>query len=292
MSSAEEQVLRAQLHDYLRWLERSGREQYVPVVELAAPVRAAASLTPKAALQDLSKIQVKSTASAAGAVAARSPGKSLSAQAKDWSAEQKLNYLQHKVLGNCQRCPLARHRKHVVFGEGDPKARVMVIGEAPGAQEDRAGRPFVGAAGRRLDRWIERSGWSRAELYIANVLKCRPPQNRDPEPREIDACRGFLQAQIRAIAPVAIVALGRFAGALVLGAPGLRLYQMRGKTHFYSDPKMPGVEIQVVVTYHPSFILRKEKELAPGQSTSQEESKVHQDFDRARALVNASAPNS
>lgn len=289
-----------QLRHYLEWLESSGQVQYLPTPVRVSPPKGAnpkATPPPSARTSRVGSAAKPSVASAkssptAGADSAPSGSSTpLRAQAKDWSAEQKLNYLRHKVLGDCQRCPLAEHRQHLVFGEGNPNAKVMVVGEAPGAQEDRAGRPFVGAAGQRLDRWIATTGWTRGELYIANVLKCRPPQNRDPAPREIEACRGFLMAQIRAISPDVIVALGRFAGALVLGRPGLRLYQMRGNPHFYRDPKLPDREISVVVTYHPSFVLRKEKELRSGQSASQEESQVLEDFARARAAVNASAPD-
>lgn len=226
----------------------------------------------------------------APAAAAPSSKAAVAAQAKDWSAAQKLDYLRHRVIGDCQRCPLARSRQRLVFGEGNPEARVMLIGEAPGAQEDQQGRPFVGMAGQRLDRWIEGSQWQRSELFIANVLKCRPPQNRDPSPQEQQACRGFLQAQIRAIAPYVIVALGRFAGALVLGRPGLKLYEMRGRPQEYRDPKLGERGIPVVVTYHPSYVLRRERELQPGEKASQEESKVLADFARARAISDASAP--
>jgi DNA polymerase len=133
----------------------------------------------------------------------------------------------------------------------------MFIGEAPGADEDRIGEPFVGAAGRRLDQWIERLGLARADVYIANVLKCRPPGNRDPHPAEIERCSPFLHAQIRAIEPKVMIALGRFAGCLLLGRES-KLWEMRDKVHRYREPKS-GVEIPLVVTYHPAYVLRSEQ---------------------------------
>lgn len=309
--SPEAAELRRQLADYLGWLASSGQVQYLPCIPtlqanpserssdgLSERSSGGVQMTPAPKPEAQPRVAPpaakaeppEKTVETAPAAAAPGPKNPLRAQARSWSSAQKLDYLQHKVLGDCQRCPLAKGRQHLVFGEGDPNARMMIIGEAPGAQEDRAGRPFVGAAGQRLDRWIQAGGDARKDLYIANVLKCRPPGNRDPAPAEIEACRGFLQAQIRAIAPQVIVALGRFAGALVLGRPGLRLYQMRGKPHAYRDPKLPGCEIPVVVTYHPSYVLRREQELQPGQRASQEESTVLEDFARARAAMTATAP--
>lgn len=298
MTEMSSQRLREQLSHYLRWLESSGQVQYLPPIpQLPAPERSVVSREsskPKPASDAASrpkKVAVATSPQPAPAAAAPVTGAApLRAQAKSWSNAQKLEFLRSKVLGDCQRCPLAKHRQNLVFGEGNPEARMMLIGEAPGAQEDRSGRPFVGAAGQRLDRWIEATGQRREDLFIANVLKCRPPQNRDPAPAEIEACRGFLQAQIRAILPDVIVALGRFAGALVLGRPGLRLHQMRGRPHLYRDPKMGNREIPVLVTYHPSYVLRREKELQPGQSASQEESLVLEDFARARAAMTTTAP--
>lgn len=304
--------LAQELAKYLRWLESSGRALYMPRPPVAPALRTTSEggiVGPSAdpdpgeaarkrpfCMEASERREVQSPPAAknalppAPAAAAPSSKAAVAAQAKDWSAAQKLDYLRNRVIGDCQRCPLARSRKQLVFGEGNPEARVMLIGEAPGAQEDQQGRPFVGLAGQRLDRWIERSQWRRSELFIANVLKCRPPQNRDPSPQELQACRGFLQAQIRAIAPDVIVALGRFAGALVLGRPGLKLYEMRGRPQEYRDPKLGERGIPVVVTYHPSYVLRRERELQPGEKASQEESKVLADFARARTISDASAP--
>lgn len=120
------------------------------------------------------------------------------------------------LVGDCQRCELARTRTTLVMGVGDPHARVMFIGEAPGKNEDLKGEPFVGAAGKLLDELLEHAGLRRDEVFIANVLKCRPPGNRDPEPLEIETCTPFLREQIRIIEPDVLVTLGNFATRLVL----------------------------------------------------------------------------
>ncbi len=120
------------------------------------------------------------------------------------------------LLGDCHRCELGSTRTQLVFGVGDPRARVMFIGEAPGKNEDLKGEPFVGAAGKFLDELLEHAGLKRSEVYIANVLKCRPPQNRDPEVSEIETCTPFLREQIRVISPDVLVTLGNFATRFVL----------------------------------------------------------------------------
>jgi len=119
-------------------------------------------------------------------------------------------------LGECTRCDLASTRTHIVFGVGDPRARVMIIGEAPGKNEDLKGEPFVGAAGALLDELLAHAGLARGDVYIANVLKCRPPGNRDPKPEEIETCTPFLREQVRALAPEVLVTLGNFATRFVL----------------------------------------------------------------------------
>jgi DNA polymerase len=180
--------------------------------------------------------------------------------AKQWTRAQKLEYLRTKNVGDCQRCGLARTRTKIVFGVGNPEARVMFVGEAPGADEDRKGEPFVGRAGQRLDLWLARVGLQRDDVYIANVLKCRPPGNRDPKPDEVDKCAPFLHAQIRAIAPRVLVALGRHAGMLLTRREDLSLKAMRGaRLHFDVDQGEGRItRIPIVVTYHPSYVLRQE----------------------------------
>ncbi len=186
-------------------------------------------------------------------------------QASQWSAAEKLDYLRHKNIGNCQRCKLSTTRTQIVFGVGDPRAQLMFIGEAPGFDEDRQGEPFVGAAGKRLTLWLGRLGMTREQVFIANVLKCRPPGNRDPEPEEVERCSPFLRAQIRAIAPKVIVCLGRYAGILLLGKPpDTTLREMRTRGWTYVDPGGAHVA-SLHVTYHPSYVIRREKELPPGQ---------------------------
>ena len=152
------------------------------------------------------------------------------------------------ALGNCQRCKLAATRQRIAFGVGSAKARLLFVGEAPGAEEDRRGEPFVGRAGQLLDKMIAAMGWSRSSVYIANVLKCRPPGNRDPEADEVASCEPFLARQIAAIAPSIIVTLGKPAAQLLLDtrAP---IGALRGKWHEYRG-------IRVMPTYHPAFLLR------------------------------------
>ena len=155
-----------------------------------------------------------------------------------------------KELGDCTRCPLYRDRTHIVFGEGDPNASLMFIGEGPGADEDREGKPFVGRAGRLLTKMIQAMGLDRSEVYIANVVKCRPPGNRDPEPHEKDACVPFLEAQIEAVKPEVIVTLGRIAANTLLNTKE-PLGKIRGMFHYWKN-------IPVMPTYHPSYLLRQE----------------------------------
>jgi len=155
-------------------------------------------------------------------------------------------------LGDCKRCPLHKARRHIVFGEGPGSARLMFVGEGPGAEEDHEGRPFVGAAGRLLSRMIAAMGLERSQVYIANVVKCRPPNNRDPETIEIGTCLPFLQEQIKAVAPEVIVTLGRIAARAILGNEG-PLSGVRGKFHYRDG-------IPVMPTYHPSYLLRQESD--------------------------------
>ncbi len=204
----------------------------------------------------------------------------LRAQAQSWSAAEKLAYLQSRNVGACQRCKLAKSRRKIVFGVGDPNARVMFVGEAPGVDEDQQGEPFVGASGRRLGLWLERLGLTRDAVYIANVIKCRPPGNRNPEPDEIAKCSPFLQAQIRAIRPEVLIALGRFGGIFLLGAQEDTLLRaMRGRAHMYED-RTAGLRIPTFVTYHPSYVIRRDSELAPGERNTADDT-VMEDLQRA-----------
>jgi uracil-DNA glycosylase family 4 len=148
----------------------------------------------------------------------------------------------------CRRCRLAGGRKSVVFASGNPDADLMFVGEGPGAEEDRQGLPFVGPAGQLLTKIIQAMGHAREDVYIANVVKCRPPGNRDPQPDEVAACRPFLEAQVRLVRPRVIVALGRVAAQTLLGLD-LPVARMRGHWH-----ELLGVPLRV--TYHPAAILR------------------------------------
>jgi uracil-DNA glycosylase family 4 len=178
-----------------------------------------------------------------------------------------------RAVKSCTLCPLHKTRTQGVFGVGNRTAQWMVIGEAPGADEDRQGEPFVGRAGKRLDAWLTEVGLAREDVYIANVLKCRPPGNRDPKPDEVDKCSPFLQAQIRAIAPRVIVALGRHAGMLLSKREDLSLGKMRASRLHYEIPSTDGtapMRIPLVVTYHPAYVLRQEEGGEAGRSSAEE----------------------
>ena len=161
---------------------------------------------------------------------------------------QKLEDLRLQEIGTCLRCKLHKRRKTIVFGEGDPSADLMLIGEAPGADEDMQGRPFVGRAGQLLMQMIKAIGFQRSDVYIANVLKCRPPDNRPPEPDEIAECSPFLFKQVEIIQPKIILALGTFAAQLLLDTK-TSISFLRNRV--YDRPFG-----RVVATYHPSFLLR------------------------------------
>ncbi|WP_373497758.1 uracil-DNA glycosylase [Desulfococcus sp.] len=151
-------------------------------------------------------------------------------------------------LGDCRRCGLCRFRTHIVFGTGDPHARLMFVGEGPGYDEDLSGEPFVGRAGRLLDRIIAAMGLSRASVYICNIVKCRPPENRDPLPDEIGSCLPFLERQIEAVSPRLICTLGAVATRVLLQT-SVPVSRLRGRFHDYRG-------IRVMPTYHPAFLLR------------------------------------
>jgi uracil-DNA glycosylase len=152
-------------------------------------------------------------------------------------------------IGDCTRCPLASAGRHsIVFADGDPNARLMFVGEGPGADEDAQGLPFVGRAGQLLNNMINAMGVKRSEVYIANVVKCRPPQNRTPEPVEANTCMQFLWRQIDIVRPEVIVALGATAATYLLGGKA-SLSSLRGRIHSVRNSKL-------IVTYHPAYLLR------------------------------------
>jgi DNA polymerase len=160
-----------------------------------------------------------------------------------------LEDLERTVRG-CTACGLSRTRRNLVFGEGNAAARLMFVGEAPGATEDETGRPFVGKAGELLTRIIAAMGLDRKDVYIANAVKCRPPGNRDPQPEEIGACIGYLRAQVRTIRPKVIVALGRVAAQALL-EESLPIGRLRGTFRSFEG-------IPVMPTFHPSYLLQNE----------------------------------
>ncbi len=154
----------------------------------------------------------------------------------------------------CTLCELHGTRTQTVFGVGNPQARWMFIGEAPGAEEDRQGEPFVGRAGQLLTSMLRALGFARENVYIANVLKCRPPGNRDPRPEEARACRGYLERQIELVSPTLIVAIGRIAAQNLLQTE-TPLARLRGQVHSLGAERRP-----VLVTYHPAYLLRSPAE--------------------------------
>lgn len=154
----------------------------------------------------------------------------------------------------CQLCSLHKTRTQTVFGVGDTHANWLIIGEAPGADEDRQGEPFVGRAGKLLNAMLLALGLQRSQVYIANILKCRPPNNRDPLPEEVNHCESYLQKQIRLIQPKVILAVGRIAAQNLLKT-NERIGALRGRKFFYGEQHVP-----VIVTYHPAYLLRSPKE--------------------------------
>lgn len=154
-------------------------------------------------------------------------------------------------LGDCRRCGLCHGRRKIVFGSGNAKTRLLFVGEGPGADEDASGEPFVGKAGGLLTKILEAMHYKREEVYIANVVKCRPPQNRVPSPEEVTACAPFLKAQIEVIDPALIIALGLTAAVALTGKTST-MSNLRGRLH----PLLWRPEIAVLPTYHPAYLLR------------------------------------
>lgn len=207
--------------------------------------------------------EAEETPTAADAEAPVEPGGDGSDVATlDWDA------LRARVAA-CTYCDLHRGRTQTVFGVGSRSADWMVIGEAPGAEEDRRGEPFVGRAGKLLDEMLKAVGLDRERVFIANILKCRPPSNRDPSPSEAQSCRVYLDRQIALVAPKLILAVGRIAAQQLLGVDA-PLGRLRGRPH-----RLDGPDVPVVVTYHPAYLLR-----TPGQKR-----KAWEDLCLARRLL-------
>ena len=162
-----------------------------------------------------------------------------------------------KEAKECCRCRLCKTRTNVVFGEGDPQTNLMFVGEAPGEQEDLQGRPFVGRAGQLLTRFLNLYGVKRERVYITNVVKCRPPNNRNPAPDEISTCYPFLEKQIELISPKVILCLGAFAARTILNLPEKTpISRIRGKEQ---KVRFGDREIYVIPTFHPAYLLRNRR---------------------------------
>ncbi len=184
-------------------------------------------------------------------------------------AIERFERLRSEALG-CTRCGLCESRTQVVFGMGDPQADLMFVGEGPGAEEDRQGLPFVGRSGKLLDRLMaEEMGLTRETAYIANVVKCRPPDNRDPRPAEIEACRPYLEGQLSLIDPLVVVTLGNFSSKLLLGTR-TGITELRGRAYAWGERVL-------VPTLHPAAVLR-----GGGDAMA----RVRADFVRAKAAMN------
>lgn len=180
----------------------------------------------------------------------------------EWDALQ-------RAVTDCGQCSLHTTRTQTVFGVGERQARLMVIGEAPGADEDRHGEPFVGRAGQLLNEMLRAIGFKREQVYIANILKCRPPNNRDPQADEKRCCEPYLQRQIALIQPSVILAVGRIAAQTLLNSSE-PIGALRGKEHRYLDAGIP-----LIATYHPAYLLR----------SPIEKRKAWQDLQKARAIA-------
>lgn len=175
----------------------------------------------------------------------------------------------HTAVVNCTACDLCQTRTQIVFGVGNHNADLMIVGEAPGFYEDKQGEPFVGRAGQLLNAMIKSIGFEREQIYIANILKCRPPNNRDPLPAEVNLCTPFLQKQIALIKPKVLLAVGRIAAHYLLNTQS-SMTEMRGKIHHYGVHNTP-----LVITYHPAYLLR----------TPSDKAKAFQDLQRVSQLL-------
>ena len=234
---------------------------FVPTAAATAPSNPGAAAPPATAAASRSAVPAP-----APAVSAPPPAHPAPAPAVSSSSLQTLEAVRED-LGECTRCKLHRGRTNLVFGVGSPTADLVFVGEAPGRDEDRQGIPFVGRAGQLLTRIIAAIGLSREEVYIANVIKCRPPDNRNPEPDEVAACQPFLFRQIDVIQPRVVVALGSFAIRTLLKTDGA-ISRLRGRAFDYRGAKL-------IPTFHPAYLLR----------SPERKRDVWEDMKRVRALL-------
>jgi len=200
------------------------------------------------------------------------PGETADTPVDHADRDRNLGELQAKVAA-CTRCELHRSRTQTVFGTGNTRAEWLIVGEAPGADEDRQGEPFVGRAGQLLNEMLFAAGFRREQVYIANILKCRPPANRNPSPEEAQCCLPFLARQIELICPRIILAVGGIAANNLLHSTG-KVGQLRGVVHYFGVQRVP-----MVVTYHPAYLLR----------SPLEKRKVWQDLQFAQRVYRESA---
>ncbi len=246
---------------HLRWLEEAGVRE-IPLAPVAPPVRAApAAAAPQraAAIPGAGPGQAKPAAPPpvpAAAPLPAAPGSPCAAARAytlgDKGCDSPALLAIREALGECARCKLAGGRTNLVFGTGNPAAELAFVGEGPGADEDLQGEPFVGKAGQLLTKMIEAMGYRREEVYIANVVKCRPPGNRNPEPDEIEACEPFLRRQLEAVGPKVIVALGKFAAQTLLRSE-IPISKLRGTWSTYQG-------VRLMPTFHPAYLLRSPEE--------------------------------
>jgi DNA polymerase len=231
---------------HLVWLREAGVAEVPAIPRLAPPIPAATPTQNRTATPTLA------TAPAAAPAAAPTAAATATYTLHDKGCGSPSLLAIRQELGDCRRCKLAGGRTHLVFGVGNPKAELMFVGEGPGADEDQQGEPFVGKAGQLLTRMIEAMGYRREQVYIANVVKCRPPGNRNPEPDEIEACEPFLRRQIEAVGPRVIVALGKFAAQTLLRST-VPITKLRGIWSTYGG-------VRLMPTFHPAYLLRSPEE--------------------------------
>jgi uracil-DNA glycosylase len=255
----EVEALAAEALRHLEWLRSAGVRElpHPPVMEPPVPPRTFPPAPERAAAEPLplpDERQVRDTGphDAAPRPPDASAGQAGAARAGEKGCGSPALAAIREELGDCTRCKLARGRTRLVYGVGNPAAELVFAGEGPGEDEDRQGEPFVGRAGQLLTRMIEAMGFARADVYIANVVKCRPPGNRNPEPDEIEACEPFLRAQLAAIHPKVIVALGKFAAQTLLRET-TPISKLRGRWFTYEGVKL-------MPTFHPAYLLRSPDE--------------------------------
>jgi uracil-DNA glycosylase len=215
--------------------------------------------------QDIGEVRVELATDVGDEVAAGQEPVTQGAYFPDCDRDAALRVILEDIGPDCQRCKLAKQgRKQIVFGTGDPNAELMFVGEGPGADEDREGLPFVGRAGQLLNNMITAMGLRREQVYIANIVKCRPPGNRTPERDECDTCSPFLMRQIRVVRPKVIVALGATAAKNLLGMND-SMASLRGRFYDFSPKRGladEAFDCKLAVTYHPAFLLRDPRQKA------------------------------